>query len=198
MNKLTPHSGLRDMPIERWASNDPFFGFDSDLVLRMQRMFESPSAVEQAAQESIYKKLVKNPNFVPIENGRMFLLNGGDADCGMVLCALLLFAKNMCAAPGRVDARSLAEMVSIKESIILKMNEYPVSQLVRKDLDLLVLQNVDSFLHDRFKDKISSVISARLNKPLITIIECADIDTTLEEFGMLNSGFNARFVTRWP
>jgi hypothetical protein len=198
MRNLSFLPSLNELPVQTWARYDLFYGFDDDLVDRMERMLSAPSAIEKAARDAVKKRLIQNPSYVPIETGRMFLLNGGDADCGMVLCALLLHVKDLCASPGRVDARSLSEMISQKQSITRKMVEYPVSQLATRDTDLLVIQNVDSFLHDRAKDKLSSVISARLNKPLITILECADIDTTLEEFGMLNSGFNSRFVTKWP
>jgi len=75
---------------------------------------------------------------------------------------------------------------------------YPIRDLLKSELDLLVISNMDSFEGDRLKDKLSSIISARMNSQVITILETANADIALDEFRLLKSSFNERLVTVWP
>ena len=183
---------LRSMSVTNWLQLDPLRGFDSGLIRHIE------SALEDQTDEKFWEliqKLVWSPIKDIASTGQIFVLDGQHSGAFKVCCGLVGYLKSACAAPSRADARSLCELYNDYTKVVAG---YPIRDLLKSELDLLVISNMDSFEGDRLKDKLSSIISARMNSQVITILETANADIALDEFRLLKSSFNERLVTVWP
>lgn len=181
---------LRRMPLAAWLQLDPFRGFDAGLQKHIERVgLLSPQFSE------LIEKLVWSPARDIPNTGQIFVIDGQNNGAFSVCCGLVAYLKAACAAPSRLDARSLCELYNDFTKVVAG---YPIRDLLKSELDLLVISNLDSFDGDRLKDKLSAIISARMNSRVITILETANADVTLDEFRLLKSSFNERLVTVWP
>jgi len=183
---------LRNSTISSWAQLDPLRGFDRGLVKRLETVFDPP--VDEKFLELI-KKLVWPQHKDISDTGQVFVLDGQNANAFKVCCGLIAYLKSACAAPCRTDARALCELYNDYTKVVAG---YPIRDLLKSELDLLIISSLDSFEGDRLKDKLSAIISARLTSRVITILESENADVTLDEFRFLKSSFNERLVTVWP
>lgn len=182
---------LRNMSHEEWLRLDPFRGFDASL----RTIIGSALTTGTPEYVSLIDKLVNNPSKSVHTTGQVYVIDGQHPQAFTLACGLIAHLKRACAAPSRSDARALAELYS---DYTKEVAGYPIKDLIKSELDLLVISNLDSFEKDRLKDKVATIISSRLGTGNITILEASNADITLDEFRFLKTSFNERLVTVWP
>jgi hypothetical protein len=172
---------------DEWLEMDPF-STPTALEKNCLRFSPVPPAIIKDA-------LTDGP---PIQSsGRMFLIPqpaaGASAQKAYVAYGGIMHVfRYFCSLPVFIDARYLAEKMSSREIFSINETDMTMTQLTEQ-ADFLAVRNFAAG-SPQSNDKLNLMISARIWRPLITVLLFNETARFKEEFPSLHSPFNAPVV----